>query len=92
MQINDIVIFVWMGRVEDEQQFLMRCSMYNDLRQASFDKCQVTRVIPKVLSFDPFPSKKVQNKHVMGWVNISRVCILNFMNLSQKLNIHDKLD
>ena len=25
--------------MEDEQHFLMRCSMYNDLRQALFDKC-----------------------------------------------------
>ena len=27
------------GEVEDEQHFLMRCAVYNDLRQALFDKC-----------------------------------------------------
>ena len=27
------------GEVEDEQHFLMRCDVYNDLRQSLFDNC-----------------------------------------------------
>ena len=52
---------------------------------------KVTRASPKVLSLDPFPLETIQNKHGLGWTHILRVNTKNFMTLSCKLSMHDKI-